>query len=135
MMAQITTATVDQYLTQVGEYASTTSQSFRESCSVEAEALATADASSNIYTNAVNALSASISESTRDTAAAPLNVAANATRGDVEARGGQATKLHSMPETGGPGATTLSWGVIAILSLPPCPSIARTAVTGARDRG
>ena len=51
-MAQISTATVDQYLTQVGEDASTTSQSFRVSRSEGPEALVTPDTSSDTYSDA-----------------------------------------------------------------------------------
>ena len=54
-VAQITTATVDQYLTQAGEAASTTSRSFRESRSEGPETQDTPDTSSGTSGNASNA--------------------------------------------------------------------------------
>jgi hypothetical protein len=134
-IAQVSPADVDQYLTQVGEDASTTSQSFRESRSEEPEVLATPDTSSDTYSDAANTPSASRSGTIRDTTAAPLGASANVTTGDVEAGGGQAANPSSLPETGGPDATTLLWGLIALASLLPCLGIARTAATGARDPG
>jgi hypothetical protein len=53
-MSQISIATVDQYLTQVSEDASTTSQCFRKSRPKGPEALATPDTSSDIYSDAAN---------------------------------------------------------------------------------
>jgi hypothetical protein len=136
VMAQISTATVDQYLTQVGEDASTTSQSFRESRSRGPEALATRDEiSSDTSGNFVNAPSASKSGATGDTAAASPGASADAPAGDKEAGGRQAANLSSLPETGGPGAATLLWGVIALVSLLPCLKITHTAATSARDPG
>jgi hypothetical protein len=129
-VAQITPATVDQYMTQVGKDASTTSQSFRESRPGGREAPAAPDASPpGTSGNAVNIKSDSESGTTGDTAAAPPGISANATS-DREAGGRQAAKLSSLPETGGLGGATLLWGVIALVSLPPCLRIARTAAAG-----
>jgi cytoskeletal protein RodZ len=133
--AQVSTATVDQYLTQVGEDASTTSRSFRESRSEEPEALASPDKSSDTHTNAANTPSVSKSAMTRDAAATPPGASASATTGDVEAGGGQAANLSKLPETGGPDATILLWGVIAVAALWPCLGIAGFAAAGARDHG
>jgi hypothetical protein len=135
-MAQISTTTVDQYLTQVGEDASTTSQGFRESRSEGPEAPVTPDTSSDTYRNAANTLSASMSRTTRDAPTAPLGASANTTMDDVEAGGGQqAANLSRLPETGGPDATTCLWGFIALASLLPCLGIARAAATSTKDPG
>lgn len=134
-MAQISTATVDQYLTEVGEDASTTSQGFRESRSEEPEALATSNTSSNSYSSAANTPSASKSGITKDISTAPLSASANMATGDVEGGGDRAANLSSLPETGGPDATTFLWGVIALASLLPCLRIARTAAMDARGPG
>jgi hypothetical protein len=134
-MAQIGTATLDQYLTHVGEDASTTSHSFRESRSEGPEALATPDTSSDTYSNAANTPSASRSETTSDAAVASPAASASATMGNVEAGRTQTADPSSLPETGGPDATTLLWGVIALVSLLPCLGIARNAATDARDPG
>jgi hypothetical protein len=95
----------------------------------------TPDTSSDTYSDAASTPSASKSGSTKDTPTAPLGASANATIGDVEAGGGQTPNLSSLPETGGPDATTILWGVIALASLLPCLGIARTAATGAKDPG
>ena len=96
-MAQITSATVDQYLTQVGEDASTTSQSFRESRSEGPGALVTPDTSSDTYSDAANTPSASKRGTTKDTPTVPLGASANATMGNVEAGGDQTPNLSSLP--------------------------------------
>jgi hypothetical protein len=134
--AQVTTATVDQYLTEVGEDASTSSRSFRESRAGGPEAPANPDGiSSDTSGNVANASSASKSGTTGDTVAASPGASADVTTGDREVDGRQAANLGSLPETGGPGAATVLWGVIALVSLLPCLRIARTAATGARGPG
>lgn len=127
-VAQVTTATVDQYLTQVGEDAATTSQSFRESRSGESEPLAATDAPSDTSSSAVNAPSAS-SRTTGDNATAAPGPSANApSDGQEDIR--QAFTLSRLPETGGPSAATLLWGLIALMSLLPCLGIMRAAHRG-----
>ncbi len=133
--AEVSPATVDQYLTEVGEDASTTSQGFRESRSEGPEALATSDTSSNSNGNAANTSSAPKSGMTRDTSTAPPSASSNVTTGNVEAGEGRTGNLSRLPETGGPDATTFLWGLIALASLLPCLRIARTAATCARGPG
>jgi hypothetical protein len=135
-MAQISNASVDQYLTQVGEDASTTSQGIRESRSEGPDSLVTPDTSSDTYSDAANTPSASMSGTTSDTPTALLGASATTTIDDVEAGGGQqAANIRSLPETGGLDSTAFLWGFIALASLLPCLSIARTAATSANDPG
>jgi hypothetical protein len=130
-VAQITTATVDQYLTEVGEDASTASRGFRESRSRRPEVRSVPDTSSSgTFSNTANIPSASESGMTGDAAAASLGASANAI-GDGEAGRRRAANLSSLPETGGPDDATLLWGVIALVSLLPCLAIVRTAHRGA----
>jgi hypothetical protein len=126
-MAKVNTATVDQYLTQVGEDASTTSQSFRESRSEEPEAFANLDTSSSgTSSSAVNTPSAVESETTGTaTRASPDGYANAMDNREVGVR--QVSSLSNLPETGGPSAITLLWCVIALMSSLPCLGIMRAA--------
>jgi cobalamin biosynthesis Mg chelatase CobN len=125
-VAQITTATVDQYLTQASHDASTTSQSFRESRSGEPETLATPDTTSDTSVSTADTPSASESGAIEETTAVSLGASANV-RGKGEASVRQAANLSSLPETGGPDSATLLWGVIALVSLVSCLGIMRAA--------
>lgn len=139
--AQFKSATVDQYMREVGDDATRASRGFEDSRNQEPEtAAATEESSPELYS--ASALASSSVDAT-DNESSPLDDSSSLGShagtldgtGDGEV-GGETTDTaaantpSALPDTGGPGAAILLWGSVALASLLPCLGVLCAVVRG-----